>query len=437
MDLGHSARALLSLSLLGACVPEQELPGAQLERRDAGSSAEGEPNDGEGELPGGETPESSAWCKALTVFQQRCQSCHGTERRTGAPMSLVSYEDLQQPAVTKPGKKVYEEVASRIHDTKMPMPPVDPLTARELATIDAWITAGAVPGHDAKCTGLLPDAGATPVAEPDNWECDERYVVQAHDPSDPEKPFRIGAGEEIRYQLPIETPPWNDDDVQGITFIPRNDNLKVLHHWVLYEGIDLENRGAFIWAWAPGNEGGFKLPDDVGLYLPKGPLHLELHYYNLGSKDVELDRSGFEVCATRTFRKHTATVTNDFNAFPYLTPNSRQSFQDICRVITTTGEDMHLVGVAPHMHKLGVHAFMSVTHGFEERVLHDKPYNFSDQLIYPLNDVLIESGDVVTSRCTWENTTNRNVGFGQSSDDEMCANFAIYWPMGGYYCLGI
>ena len=421
-------------------MPEQG-SGAQYTQRDAASSGDSDPADGEGEDGQGEfprVPDASAWCQALTVFQQRCQSCHGSERRTGAPMSLVTYDDLMKPAVTKPGKKVYEEVALRIHDTKLPMPPIDPpLNAKELAAIDTWIAGGAKPGQDVTCKGLLPDAGP-PVAQPvDDWECDERYLVQAHDPADPTKPFRIGAGEEIRYQLPIETPPWHDHDVQGITILPRNDNLKVLHHWVLYEGIDIDHRGAFIWAWAPGNEGGFKLPDDVGLYLPKGPLHLELHYYNLGSTEVEFDRSGFEVCATRTFRKHTATVTNDFNAFPYLTPGSRQSFQDICRVITTTDEDMHLVGVAPHMHKLGVHAFMSVTHDLEERVLHDKPYNFSDQLIYPLDDVIIKSGDVVTSRCTWENTTNHNVGFGQSSDDEMCANFAIYWPMGGYYCLGL
>ncbi|MFT3926889.1 MAG: hypothetical protein QM778_30365 [Myxococcales bacterium] len=379
---------------------------------------------------------ASDWCDALAVFRAHCQSCHGSERRTGAPMSLVNYADLQQPAVTAPEHKVFEQVALRIHDERKPMPPFTPLSADERATLDRWITGGALPGPDVTCQGLPEVAPPTPAPE-EEWECDERYTVLAHDPNDPSQPFRIGAGEEIRYQLPIETPPWHDDDVQGITFLPINDNTKVLHHWVLYEGIDIDHRGAFIWAWAPGNEGGFKLPDDVGLYLPQGPLHLELHYYNVGGSEVEFDRSGFEVCATRTPRKHIATVTNDFNAFPLLTPGMRQSFQDICRVVTTTDEDMHLVGVAPHMHKLGVHAFLSVTHDSEERVLHDMPYSFSDQLIYPLHDEVIRSGDVVTSRCTWENTTDHLVGFGQSSDDEMCANFSIYWPMGGYYCLGI
>jgi len=424
------------LLLQSAC--SSELPSGRSEPE----QTEDDATQGDGD--GGQRDESappgavkSAWCDARAVFQDHCQSCHGRERSAGAPMSLVTYDDLQRAAVTAPESTVYAQVALRIHDARNPMPPRETLTAAEIATIDRWIQMGAPPGPDATCAGS-PSTSA-PLAQPPEqaWNCDARYVVRAHDPSDPSQPFRIGAGEEIRYQLPIETPPWHDEDVQGITFLPINDNLKVLHHWVLYEGIDIEHRGAFVWAWAPGNEGGFKLPDDVGLYLPKGPMHLELHYYNLGGTQEEFDRSGFEVCATRTPRKHLATVTNDFNAFPLLTPGARQSFQDICRVITTTDEDMHLIGVAPHMHKLGVHAFMSVTHDDVESVLHDAPYSFSDQLIYPLDDVVVKSGDVVTSRCTWENTTDHLVGFGQSSDDEMCANFTIYWPMNGYSCLGI
>ncbi len=49
---------------------------------------------------------------------------------------------------------------------------------------------------------------------------------------------------------------------------------------------------------------------------------------------------------------------------------------------------------------------MSLSHEGQERVLHDMPYRFEDQYIYPLDGVVIRSGDVVTTRCTWENTTD-------------------------------
>src|SRR4029079_964801 len=74
----------------------------------------------------------------------------------GAPMPLNTLADLLADARLSPGKKVYEAVGARIHDTAapMPQPPNAPLSAADLATLDKWIAAGAPAGN-----GACADAG--------------------------------------------------------------------------------------------------------------------------------------------------------------------------------------------------------------------------------------------------------------------------------------
>ena len=52
----------------------------------------------------------------------------------------------------------------------------------------------------------------------------------------------------------------------------------------------------------------------------------------------------------------------------------------------------------------------------------------------PNGEVIVESGDVITTTCVYTNPTNRNVAFGMNTDDEMCFNFALYWPKGALSC---
>jgi mono/diheme cytochrome c family protein len=80
-----------------------------------------------------------------------CTVCHDADGTGGSPMPLLTYEDMVAPAVLTKGKKVYETVGTRVHDTKMPMPPTQKLSAAELATIDEFVTAKAPKGDDATC----------------------------------------------------------------------------------------------------------------------------------------------------------------------------------------------------------------------------------------------------------------------------------------------
>lgn len=62
--------------------------------------------------------------------------------------------------------------------------------------------------------------------------------------------------------------------------------------------------------------------------------------------------------------------------------------------------------------------------------LHDMPFGFEEQAVYQIEPVELRQGDVVKTECTWNNTTDRMVTFGESSLDEMC-NMALFrYPAG-------
>jgi hypothetical protein len=55
------------------------------------------------------------------------------------------------------------------------------------------------------------------------------------------------------------------------------------------------------------------------------------------------------------------------------------------------------------------------------------PWNFNNQLQFPI-DAVLNQGDTVTTRCAWQNSTSAAVSFGQTTEDEMCYSFTSYYP---------
>jgi hypothetical protein len=59
----------------------------------------------------------------------------------------------------------------------------------------------------------------------------------------------------------------------------------------------------------------------------------------------------------------------------------------------------------------------------------DHPFQFDYQTNYRLNPTLVlQPGDAITSTCTYQNTGVGTVGFGQSTKQEMCYQFALSYP---------
>jgi hypothetical protein len=89
----------------------------------------------------------------------------------------------------------------------------------------------------------------------------------------------------------------------------------------------------------------------------------------------------------------------------------------------------HVYGIMPHMHKLGtiISGELQKKSGGTVPLTSRNPWDFNTQYWDDANTTM-EPGDVVSTRCAWNNPGNSAVKFGEKTSDEMCYVFAAYYP---------
>jgi hypothetical protein len=426
-DVGNEAPHAATVDVL----PSSTLPDAAVSPRDAGHARPPAPVAGH---------DMAVPCAVAEVLREHCGKCHGEVPVPGVPISLVSYADLT--ARTTTGATVIERVKARIHETQRPMPPVremDPLGPDELATLDAWIAAGAPASTDTCAQAdTQVDAGADDYAE-----CEYLPVLTAHNgqhASDTEG-FEVPLVD-TTYECFNFAIPW-DEPVQALAFYPVIGEASVLHHMGLYSlksplppgshgPCEVGPDRTVVGGWSPGQDK-LSWPPEYGALMPHdktGGFQLEIHYDNRDRRKVR-DSSGLKVCATSKFRPKTlamAVLSSDENIN---LPPGRQQVVTSCTVWSDKGPATALAA-SPHMHRLGVRLQTIVKHtdGTQETVT-DQPFSFDDQAIQFLKTpVIIKKGDVLTTTCSYENNTGRVIRYSKGSDGEMCNNGLIASPPG-------
>ena len=380
---------------------------------------------------GGASVSGSLPCEVDKVLAGHCRQCHGSTPSFGAPMPLITYADLKAPAKSDPSKKVYELVGARTNDDASPMPqvPNPRLDATDQKTIDDWVAAGA-PSSSESCqggTGGMGTGGAMPSCTPDiklhptaggytmPQDANDMYICYGID-------VTVSAKRHIT------------------TFLPYIDNPKIVHHIVLFQSDKTEPAGPtpcsfggatsrIVAVWAPGNPG-FTLPPEAGLPL-EGTAHyaVQVHYNNIQHLAGEKDGSGFDLCTTDQLRPNDADVLA-FGTEKFTIP-AHGSLDVTCNFTIPPGSGpYHLIGAMPHMHQLGT-VIETKNHpggaGAGVDVGSRNPWNFDTQYWSPM-DVVVQSGDTISTRCAWNNPGNNPVGFGEQTEDEMCFTFELYYP---------
>jgi hypothetical protein len=425
-----------------ACVdrPDEVLEPDESESSDAGSSkSSADAGAADAAAQSGESDKAAhggdGWCGVRSTLREACTSCHNEQKTAGAPMSLLTFADLQKPAVSDKNRKVYELVKERIHDEERPMPPQKRLSAEQLSGIDSWVDQGAAASDDVTCGEDESSVTATANGAkidfewPDN--CDATYRITSHAEGTEDAPYKIGPGEEIHPQVYVDAP-WGDEPVQAIAWRTITDNARILHHWILY-GANRE----FLVGWAPGKDGDM-MEEDVGMLLVNGQLRLDMHYNNLGNESDEQDQSGVELCVVKKdrFRKHTATVAQTLGAFQINLP-PKTTGVDVKSVCTLNGDQpITLLTASPHAHRMAKHMKFTLDRADGESiVMHDQSFNFEEQGQYTLEKPLtVNKGDKITTVCTYDNDSDKTVTFGEDTGNEMCFNFALYYPQGALNC---
>lgn len=174
------------------------------------------------------------------------------------------------------------------------------------------------------------------------------------------------------------------------------------------------------------------LPPGVAFKIPAGKrVLLNLHLYNTQSSAID-GFSGTQVKLIPAAEvEQEAEVIFAGSVLIAVPPMSEGSTTGTC----TFNQDATVMSVWPHMHQFGTH--MTVTHeGAASTVIHDRPYDFNEQLNYAIDPLLVHAGESMRVDCAYQNNSAQTLNFGDSSDQEMCFAGLYRFPAenNGLFC---
>jgi len=360
------------------------------------------------------------------IFQESCQQCH--QPGSIAPFSLIEYQDARRWA-----SRIRERVANRI------MPPwhVNPyigiqdfknsraLTEDQIATVVAWVDAGAPAGDPADA----PPAASFPTGE--NF-----LLLEKLGPPDmiiKTPPFTVPAhGNDQWWRPEVETGLTKDRWVRAMEVLPAYPaGRKVTHHF-LATAVQEHNLGGLLTEWAVGKVGEEYAEGTGKLLQAGGKVSFEVHYFPAGEEVVDdqvslgiwLYPEGYEPELETSLRIFNVAPQNTLQIPPGSTPMFSNEF-----VMRTP---VRIQSFQPHMHLRGKGASMEVIYPDGRKELLSQvdnfQFNWHNNYIYADEAApLLPAGSVLKFNMWYDNTDNNPVNphsgdfvtWGDRAADEM------------------
>jgi hypothetical protein len=176
--------------------------------------------------------------------------------------------------------------------------------------------------------------------------------------------------------------------------------------------------------------GPLTFPDGVAVRLPAGQkVMLNLHLFNTGEAPLS-GRSGIDVvtmCAEDVREEAEMSLAGkDLGLRVAARSVSTQSGR------CTMTRDATLFALMPHMHQTGSHMRVELARaaGGPRETVFDEPYDFDMQYYRTFAPALsLRAGDRLHVTCTYDNP-GEEMGFGESTEDEMCYAGIYVYPAG-------
>ena len=365
------------------------------------------------------------------IVERSCSGCH----HEGG----LGTGDFTTYAAARP---MAGAMASALGASRMPPPAMDPtcrsyvgherlvLTAEETALVTAWAEGGAPEGDPI-------DALTPPSISLDGADVEVTLPIAHTVAPDTD-------GNEYHCQV-LENPFTEPTYITGFDVLV--DQPAVVHHTLLAidyggdagagsgesdltDGWDCRNPIAeddwgILHAWAPGMEP--TAFEDGGLLVnPGDQIVLQMHYYAKPSDVGTIDQSGYRF---RTAPKVTHTIA--------MAPMGPTGFRIAAGEVEDATEDylndynvdITVYGVFPHMHTLGqgYESTLQNADGSTTCLARANAWDFGHQMTYLYDEPAIwHKGETLTTRCTYDNTTDSTVTYGEGTNQEMCF-FLFYY----------
>jgi hypothetical protein len=362
------------------------------------------------------------------ILMNRCVGCH----RPGevAPMAFTNYKE------TRPWAKA---IKSAVVARKMPVWLADPahgkfnndrrLSDTEIATLSAWVDAGA-PEGDQKWMPKMPDF-------PGGWNIGK-----------PDQIFDMGAD----FQVPkegvvpykyfvVDTNFTEDKWIEAAEIRPTERS--VVHHVIVFlvepgAAGGQRGEGNLLTGFAPGEQPLLYQPGTAKLIKAGSKLRFQLHYTPNVKEGT--DRTQVALRFAKQPPKWQAVTANAIN-FAFKIPANTDNYE--VKASFTAKKEMDVVDFMPHMHVRGKDFQYTIVYpdGRSEVALSVPKYDFNWQLAYePVKPIHLTEGARIDCVAHYDNTANnkynpnpnQDVKWGDQTWEEMMIGWFTYTvPVGG------
>lgn len=364
------------------------------------------------------------------IAREKCMSCHNDDAPT---FSMTSFtDDVKARAALMVG---FVEDGT--------MPPWKPsndcnsfederrLTDEEKALFRAWAESGALEGNPA-------DAPPPLEARAGLARVDERLQMAApYTPAPPE-------GDVNDHHCFVLDPGLTESE-QLVGFDIHPGEPGVVHHVLLYladtaeaEALDAAESGngytctggpgansaQVVAGWVPGMPAN-NYPAGTGIpFAPGQALIMQIHYNTMQTGPLP-DQTAVELMYADEAAEFPAQLQSLKNG-SFVIPPQTTDFTASSELVVPAKST--LWALAPHMHVLGRRALVEVERadGSNSCLIDIPDWDFNWQQLYFFDSpvgVPLEPGDRIKMSCTWDNSTSREVRWGDGTEDEMCITY--------------
>ena len=360
------------------------------------------------------------------IVIRSCVPCHSAGNI--APFVYANYEDVQSRA---------SQIRSVLLTQRMTPWHADPhygvfannaaLTPAEIATLFAWVSAGAP-------RGPAPDplVSAPPAAGSD-WPLSPPDLIVSIPPQD------LPATGVIAYRyLTVAVPVTSDRWLRAAVVKPGN--RASVHHALVFDGTLLDvllnagGLGGFFAGYVPGMQQTW-FPEGSGKLIRRGAqATFQLHYTTTGRPETDQTQMGFYFTDRAPGRE--LLTRSAFTANILIPPGARDYEREATFTPSTT-RDVMLYELNPHMHYRGKRFSYEALYpdGTGEVLLNVPQYDFHWQSQYRLTQPKrLPAGTVLRARGAFDNSAQNNdnpdpraaVSFGEQTTDEMFVGYVNY-----------